>query len=78
MPSVMSTKDNIKKAFKESNRFFMETDFMDDNSRPRKVLGCKTVPRRVLSYIDNGIITEEQAFKVHKDNVERVYEINLD
>lgn len=78
MPSVMSSKTNIKKAFKESDRFFMETDFMDDNRRPGAVLGCKTVPRRVLSFIDNEIIGEEQAFKVHKDNVERVYEISLD
>ena len=55
----------------------METDYLDDIQRPGAVLGPKTVPKRTLDFIKKGIFTEEDAFKIHKDNVEAIYEIDL-
>ncbi len=75
--SVMSSKQNIEIAISKGNNFLMETDFLDDNSRPGAVLGPKTVPKRTLDFIKKGIFTEEDAYKIHKDNIEAIYEINI-
>jgi len=55
----------------------METDYLDMKTRPGAVLGPKTVPRRTRGLIQNGIMTVEDAHKIHVDNVERVYGIEL-
>ena len=77
-PSVMSGKDNIKIAISKGDNFLMETDYLDDLTRPGAVLGPKTVPKRTLDFIKKEIFTEEDAFKIHKDNVESIYGVNLD
>jgi len=76
-PSVMSGKKNIEIAISKGTKFLMETDYLDDLRRPGAVLGPKTVPKRTLNFIKNGILSEEDAFKIHKDNVEAIYEIEL-
>lgn len=55
----------------------METDYLDMKSRPGAVLGPKTVPRRTKALLQNGILSEEDAYKIHRDNVEKVYGIEL-
>lgn len=77
-PSVMSGKNNIQEAISKGDNFLMETDYLDDLSRPGAVLGPKTVPKRTLDFLNKGIFTEEDAFKIHKDNVESIYEIEVD
>ncbi|MBZ9570239.1 TatD family hydrolase [Methanobrevibacter sp. TMH8] len=77
-PSVMSGKDNIKKAIAKGDNFLMETDYLDELSRPGAVLGLKTVPKRTLDFLNKGIFTEEDAFKIHKDNIESIYGINTE
>ncbi|MCL2116724.1 MAG: TatD family hydrolase [Methanobrevibacter sp.] len=77
VPSVMSSKKNIEIAISKGTNFLMETDYLDDLSRPGAVLGPKTVPKRTLDFIKKGIFTEEDAFKIHKENIENIYEIDL-
>ncbi|MGL4670005.1 MAG: TatD family hydrolase [Methanobacteriaceae archaeon] len=77
-PSIIASKSAIKSALSQGTNFLMETDYLDDNSRPGAVLGYKTVPKRTLNFIDNNIMSEEDAFKIHKDNVENIYNIDLD
>ncbi|KZX16001.1 TatD related DNase [Methanobrevibacter cuticularis] len=76
-PSVISGKENIKIAISKGTDFLMETDYLDDLTRPGAVLGPKTVPKRTLDFIRKEILTEEDAFKVHKNNIESIYEIEL-
>ncbi|MDR2873864.1 MAG: TatD family hydrolase [Methanobrevibacter sp.] len=76
-PSLTSNKDVIKKAIKKGNNFLMETDFLDDKTRPGAVLGPKTVPKRTLDFLRKGIFTEEDAYKIHKGNIENIYSIDL-
>ena len=78
MPSVLASKKNIIEALKKGNRFMMETDYIDDLSRPGAVLGPKTVPKRTLSLIKKGILSEEDAYVIHKENPEKTYTISLD
>ncbi|MDI6644531.1 MAG: TatD family hydrolase [Methanobacteriaceae archaeon] len=77
-PSLIATKNVILEGIKKGNRFLMETDYLDDLSRPGAVLGPKTVPRRTNDLIRKGILSIDDANKIHVDNVEKVYGIDLD
>lgn len=77
MPSVLASKKNIMESINKGTRFLMETDYIDDPRRPGAVLGPKTVPKRTFELIDNGLITEKQAFIIHEQNPEKTYNISL-
>jgi TatD-related deoxyribonuclease len=73
MPSVLAGKDASKAAISKGTRFLMETDFLDDLKRPGAVLAITTVPKRTLSFIKLGLMTEEQAYTIHQDNPRQTY-----
>ncbi len=75
-PSVLAGEDNVQKALSESTRFMMETDYIDDPQRPGAVLGPKTVPRRTKMLIQEW--GEEVFWKIHKENPEKVYNVEID
>ncbi|MBU2565222.1 MAG: TatD family hydrolase [Candidatus Thermoplasmatota archaeon] len=77
-PSILAGKDIIKEAIKTNNRFMMETDYMDDIKRPDAVLGPKTVPRVTKLFLEKNIFTQEDDIKIHKENPERVYGIDVE
>jgi TatD-related deoxyribonuclease len=73
MPSVLAGKDAIKSALSKGTRFLMETDFLDDKDRPGAVMAIATVPKRTLTFIKQGLMTEEQAYKIHQDSPRDTY-----
>jgi TatD-related deoxyribonuclease len=77
-PSLIATKSVVVEGIKKGNNFLMETDYLDMNSRPGAVLGPKTVPRRTKDLLQKSILTEEDVYKIHVENVEKVYGINLE
>ena len=77
-PSLIATKKVIVEGIKKGNNFLMETDFLDMNDRPGAVLGPKTVPRRTKTLLENGIFTEEDVHKIHVENIEKIYGIDLE
>ncbi len=77
-PSVLSSRKNIREALSKGTRFFMETDYIDEPSRPNIVMPPDTVPKRTMGLILNGEMTEEQAWTIHKENFETVYGIELE
>lgn len=77
MPSVLASKGNIIAAINKGTRFLMETDYIDDPRRPGAVLSPKTVPKRTFDLIENGLLTDKQAFEIHKQNPEITYGISL-
>ncbi len=74
-PSVLAGEDAIQKALAEGTRFMMETDYIDDLERPGSVLGPKTVPKRTKQLISEW--GEDVFWKIHKENPERVYGIEV-
>ena len=73
MPSVLAGKDAISEALSKGSRFMMETDFLDDPDRPGAVLAITTVPKRTLALLENGNMTEDQAYEIHVENPKRTY-----
>jgi TatD-related deoxyribonuclease len=76
-PSVIASRGALEEAITQGPRFMLETDYIDDASRPGAVLGPKTVPRKTKEAIRNGT-PEEFFFKVHKENPEKCYGIKVD
>jgi len=72
-PSLIASRDVIKKALEKGDNFLMETDYLDDLSRPGAVLGPKTVPRRTREFLEKGFMSLEDAYKIHEDNIIKVY-----
>jgi TatD-related deoxyribonuclease len=73
-PSVISQKDELRRAAEEGKPFFMETDFIDDPDRPGAVLGPKTVPRRVEWLREEGY--DEAISTAHVETPQDVYGID--
>jgi TatD-related deoxyribonuclease len=73
MPSVLASRDAILEALSKGTRFMMETDFLDDPDRPGAVMAITTVPKRTLTFIEKGLMSEEQAHVIHSDNPKRTY-----
>lgn len=73
MPSVLAGKAAVKEALGKGSRFLMETDFLDDPMRPGAVLAITTVPKRTLAFMKLGLMTEDQAHRVHVDNPRETY-----
>ncbi len=45
-PSVIASRKNVREALSQGTRFLLETDFMDEPSRPNAVLPIESVPKR--------------------------------
>ncbi|WP_306059373.1 TatD family hydrolase [Natronococcus wangiae] len=76
VPSVISEKDELKRAAERGEPFLMETDYIDDPDRPGAVLGPKTVPRRVAWLLENG--HDEAVRNAHVETPKRVYGIDTE
>ena len=71
--SLLASNGNIEYASKNNHTHMLETDYLDDPKRPGAVLGPKTVPRKTLKSFQEGVIDEEQFYKIHTDLPDFVY-----
>jgi len=76
-PSLIANHDAIPKMAYEKRTFTMESDFMDENSRPGAVIGPKSVPRYTYQLLRNGLITEDDCFRIHAETVGKVYGVRI-
>ncbi|RZB31043.1 MAG: TatD-related deoxyribonuclease [Candidatus Argoarchaeum ethanivorans] len=74
-PGIISSKHAVEEALQTSARFVMETDYIDDLKRPGAVLGPKTVPKKTKKLIE--VYGTEPFYKVHKENPEKIYQIEI-
>lgn len=75
IPSVLASKKNIENALQKSTRFLMETDYIDDLQRPGAVLGPKTVPKVTKYFLDQGLLSEKQAYDIHVNLPVKTYKV---
>ena len=71
--SIITSSKNIEYAANTKFDFMLETDYLDDPKRPGAVMGPKTVPRKTLRAVENGILSNEQVHKIHTDLPNEVY-----
>lgn len=77
IPSVLSSKRNVIEALKKGSRFMLETDYIDDPRRPGAVLGPKTVPKITTRFLEEGAMSESQAYEIHVNIPQKTYDITL-
>lgn len=77
LPSFIATHEAIPKLCREKRRFTMESDYMDENSRPGAVIGPKSVPRFTKQLLAQGLISEEDCHRIHAETVEMVYGVPI-
>jgi len=77
-PSVIARESTIKKALQKGTRFTMETDYIDVLSRPSVVLPPYQVPRVTKKLFKNGLLDQEAWHRIHKENIEYLYNIKID
>jgi TatD-related deoxyribonuclease len=76
-PSFIAKIGGIPEMAKEGRRFTLESDYMDENSRPGAVIGPKSVPRYTLKLLESGQISEEDCYRIHAETPGRVYGVEI-
>jgi len=56
----------------------MESDFMDDNSRPGAVNGPRSVPRTIQRMLQKGEITVDDVCRIHLDVPSKLYRVSFE
>lgn len=75
VPSIIAGRSNIRKAIAKDpgGRWMLETDYIDEPTRPDVVMPCDTVPKRVRGLMQNGEISQELAHRIGQDMPELLY-----
>jgi TatD-related deoxyribonuclease len=76
--SVLATEENVVSAIRQNLNFMMETDYLDDPSRPGAVLALPTVPKRMKQLSQKGMIDEKLWHKIHVEMPRRSYGIDTE
>ncbi|MDH4123504.1 MAG: TatD family hydrolase [Thermoplasmata archaeon] len=76
--SILATKDNVLSAIDQDLNFMMETDYLDDPTRPGAVLSLATVPKRTRQLFEEGKIDEKLWAKIHIDRPRLAYGLDTE
>lgn len=76
-PSLISSSPAIPELAAAGRYFTLESDYMDENSRPGAVTGPKSVPRATFRLLSEGVITVRDAHRIHKETPEKVYGVDI-
>ncbi len=76
-PSLIAKHEVIPDLVRSKRPVTMESDYMDENSRPGAVMGPKSVPRYTNHLLGSGQITEEDCFRIHAETIGKVYGVTI-
>lgn len=77
-PSVTAREPFLADWFRDGKVFTMESDFMDDNSRPGAVNGPRSVPRTMQRMLQKGDITVDDICRIHSDVPGKLYRMSFE
>ena len=74
MPSIPASKSNLKEALsKGTDRFMIETDYIDDPEKPGAIMSVNTVPKKVAAWVANGQVPDESIYRICRDIPDSLY-----
>ena len=77
VPSLIARHEAIPALAATGRPFMMESDYMDENSRPGSVIGPKSVPRFTRRLLETGELSEEAAHRIHVETPSRTYGVEI-
>jgi TatD-related deoxyribonuclease len=77
VPSLIARHEAIPALALTGRPFLMESDYMDENSRPGSVIGPRSVPRFTRRLLETGGISEEAAYRIHAETPSRTYGVEI-
>lgn len=77
VPSFVARHEAIPEAATSGRGFMLESDYMDELSRPGAVVGPKSVPRTSLRLLASGALDEEALARCHVKTPSRVYGVEI-
>jgi TatD-related deoxyribonuclease len=76
-PSIIASKSSIQEAIGKGTRFLMETDFIDEPTRPNVVLPPYSVPKRTKALLAQGV-PEGALDAVHREHPQRLFRVVIE
>jgi TatD-related deoxyribonuclease len=76
-PSLIAKHEAIPALARQGRIFTMESDYMDEHSRPGAVIGPKSVPRFTRRLLENEAISLEDAYRIHAESPNRMYGVEI-
>ena len=73
MPSIPASRSLIREALSKSDRFMLETDFIDDPQKPNAIMAVTSVPKRINGLHQSGELSEEQIHRICEDIPDSLY-----
>ena len=73
MPSISASRSLIREAISKSDRFMIETDFIDDPLKPNAIMAVTSVPKRINGLHQSGELSEEQIHRICVDIPDSLY-----
>ena len=73
MPSIPASRSLIREAISKSDRFMIETDFIDDPQKPNAIMAVTSVPKRINGLHQSGELSEEQIHRICVDIPDSLY-----
>lgn len=77
VPSLIANHTGIPDLCRAGRRCMMESDFMDENTRPGAVTGPKSVPRFTQRLLAEGALDEEDVYRMHTETPRIVYGVEI-
>lgn len=77
VPSLLATHPDIPALAGAGREFMMESDYMDELSRPGAVIGPRSVPRVTTRLLSLGMIDSAAVHRVHVTTPSRVYGVDI-
>lgn len=73
MPSIPASRSLMREALSKSDRFMIETDFIDDPQKPNAIMAVTSVPKRINGLHQSGELSEEQIHRICIDIPDSLY-----
>ena len=77
VPSMIATDPAITMMCRKGMKFSMESDYMDEKTRPGAVLGPRSVPKYTHRLLGAGLISDEDVHRIHTDTPMSVYGVDI-
>jgi TatD-related deoxyribonuclease len=76
LPSIIASKSNVTEAIGKGSRFLMETDYIDEPTRPNVVLPPHSVPKRTKALLEQGV-AEDAVWRIHRDIPQKLFQVTI-